>query len=92
MQTFQNNLFRPGAILHEVIAGALRSNGTTFGDWCKNNGLSITTVRNVTFGQSAGPRSKALLERLINDAGRDVVTVAYRARMDAEARSLARVA
>lgn len=90
--TFQNNLFQPGAILHEVIAGALRSKGSTFQEWCKNNGLSITAARNVTFGQSAGPRSREVLDRLINDAGRDVVTVSYRARMDAEAAKLARAA
>lgn len=88
---FQNNVFQPGAILHEVIAGALRSKGTTFQNWCKVNGLSITAARNVTFGQSAGPRSQAVLERMINDAGREVVTTAYRMRME-EATKLARVA
>lgn len=41
---------------------------------------------------SAGPRSQALLDRLIDDAGREVVTAAYRIRMDAEARKLAQVA
>lgn len=90
--TFQNNLFQPGAILHEVIAGALRAKGSTFQEWCKNNGLSITAARNVTFGQSAGPRSRDVLDRLINDAGREVVAVSYRARMDAEAAKLAKAA
>lgn len=88
---FQNNVFQPGIILHEVIVGALRSKGTTFQNWCKGNGLSITTARNVTFGQSAGPRSQAVLERMINDAGREVVATAYRVRME-EAAKLARVA
>ncbi len=82
--TFQNNLFQPGAILHEVIAGALRSKGITFQEWCKNNGLSITAARNVTFGQSAGPRSREVLDRLINDAGREVVAVSYRTRIEME--------
>lgn len=75
-----------------MIAGALRAKGSTFQEWCKNNGLSITAARNVTFGQSAGPRSREVLDRLINDAGRDVVTVSYRARMDAEAAKLAKAA
>lgn len=90
--TFQNNLFQPGAILHEVIAGAFRSKGSTFQDWCKTNNLSTTAARNVTFGQSAGPRSREMLERMIDAAGRDVVIVAYRARMETEAQKLARVA
>ena len=90
--SFQNNMFRPGAILHEVIAGALRANGSSFQEWVKNRGMSVTAVRNVTFGQSAGPRSQALLDQLINDAGREIVTVSYRIRMDAEAQKLAQVA
>lgn len=90
--SFQNIVFRPGVILHEVIVGALRANGDTFQNWCKNNNMSVTGVRQVTFGQSSGPRSQALLDRLINDAGREVVTAAYRIRMDAEARKLARAA
>jgi hypothetical protein len=84
----QNNVFRPGAILHEVIAGALRSRGETFQSWCVKNGLSTTAAKNVTFGMSAGPRSHAVLERMIDDAGREVVLAAYRLRMEAEARKL----
>ncbi len=52
--------------------------------------MSITTARNVTLGQAAGPRSQAVLERMINDAGREVVATAYRVRME-EAAKLARV-
>ncbi len=90
--SFQNNVFQPGTILHEVIAGAMRSQGTTLHDWCKNNGVSWTGVRQVTFGLSAGPRSQAVLDRLINAAGREAVTAAYRIRMDAEARKMAQAA
>ncbi|SIQ22248.1 hypothetical protein SAMN05421641_1057 [Paracoccus thiocyanatus] len=87
--SFQNNVFQPGAILHEVIAGAMRSRGTTLHEWCKDKGVAWSTVRQVTFGMSAGPRSQGLLDHLIEDAGREVVTAAYRVRMDAEAQKLA---
>lgn len=90
--SFQNIVFRPGAILHEVIVGALRSRGTSLAEWCKINDVKWNTLRSVTYGQSAGPRSQALLNRLINDAGREVVAVSYRTRMEAEARHLAKVA
>ncbi len=89
---FQNKVFQPGIILHEVITGALRAKGGNLSEWCKSNNLSVTTVRNVTFGQSAGPRSQGVLDRLIDDAGREVVAAAYRIRMDAEARKLAQTA
>lgn len=89
--SFQNKVFQPGTILHEVISGALRSRGTSLNEWCGREGLSITTMRQITFGMSAGPRSQAVLERLIDAAGREVVTAAYRIRMDAEAQN-ARVA
>lgn len=87
--SFQNNVFQPGTILHEVIAGALRSRGTTLHEWCKSNGLAWSTVRQITFGMAAGPRSQVVLEDLIDAAGREVVTAAYRIRMDAEAQKLA---
>ncbi len=90
--SFQNNLFQPGLILHEVIVGAFRSRGTSLSDWCRENGFNVTAVRQVTFGQSAGPRSRVVLTKLIEDAGRDVVAAAYRIRMDAEARKLAQIA
>ena len=87
--SFQNSMFRPGVILHEVIVGAMRSRGTTLNEWCKNNGVPWSTIRNVTFGVSAGPHSQAVLDRLIDAAGRNVVIAAYRVRMDAKASKLA---
>lgn len=87
--SFQNNLFQPGVILHEVLVGALRSRGETLTAWARGQGVAWATIRQVTFGQSAGPRSRALLDKLIDHAGREVVIAAYRARMDAEARKLA---
>ncbi|MFV0409780.1 MAG: hypothetical protein ACK5LJ_08845 [Paracoccus sp. (in: a-proteobacteria)] len=72
--------------------GALRSRGTSLNEWCTQRGYSITAVRQVTFGMSAGQRSKALLDRLIDDAGREIVSAAYRVRMDAEAQKLAEAA
>lgn len=90
--SFQNNMFRPGPILHEVIVGALRAKGSSLQEWVKSRGMSATAVRNVTFGQSAGPRSQALLYQLIKDAGREVVAVSYRIRMEAEAARIAKLA
>lgn len=54
--------------------------------------MAWTTIRQITFGLSAGPRSQKVLARLIDDAGREVVAAAYRARIDAEARKLAQTA
>ena len=90
--SFQNNVFQPGAILHEVIAGAMRSRGTNLHEWCKSNGVAWSTMRQITFGMSAGPRNQGLLERVIDAAGREVVTAAYRIRMGAEAQKLAQTA
>ncbi len=73
--SFQNIVFRPGQVLHDVIAGAFRSRGTTLNDWCKTNNVPWSSIRSVTLGQSAGPRGQALLNRLIEDAGREVVAV-----------------
>lgn len=81
-------MFQPGAILHEVIAGALKSKGTGFEAWCRENGLHPTTVRQATYGQSGGDRGQAILGQLIAAAGVDVVEAAYRQRMLIEAQKL----
>ena len=84
----QNKMFQPGTILHEVIVGALRANGSNFDAWCAENKVNRTTARLATFGQSGGPRGKQLLEKMIADAGPEVVEAAYRERMKAEAKKL----
>lgn len=74
----QNNpKFQPDTILHEVIVGAFRARGMTFGGWCTENGLTPTNARQATFGQSLGETGKANLERLIAAAGQEFVTDAY---------------
>jgi len=90
--TVNGNMFQPGVILHEVIAGALRSKGTSFDAWCKANDVHRTTARQATYGQSGGDRGKKLLQRMIDDAGPDVVALSYRTRIEAEAKSLEVVA
>lgn len=80
--------FQPGVILHDAIIGAFRSSGTTFDQWCKDNGIKPATARTATYGQSGGERGQSLLARIINDAGRELVSMAYAKRMIAEAARL----
>ena len=86
--TPKNISFQPGTILHEVIAGVFRASGTTFEAWCRENDVHPSTARNATYGQSAGDRGEAMLERIIDAAGRELVTAAYRKRMLDEASRL----
>jgi len=87
--TVKNKMFQPGTILHEVIVGAFRANGTSFRAWCDQNDLNYSTARLATFGQSGGKRGKELLQSMIEDAGPTVVEAAYRQRMLMEAEKLA---
>jgi len=80
--------FQPGHILHNVIVGAFRANGTTFSEWCKANDVAQANARNSTYGQSSGPMGKALLTRIIDAAGRDTVRILYLDRIRAEAKRL----
>lgn len=90
--TLSDNMFQPGVILHEVIAGALKANGSSFDAWCVDNAINRSTARQATYGQSGGDRGKAILESMITAAGRDVVALSYRARIQAEAKRLEGVA
>lgn len=80
--------FQPGKILHEVIVGAFRARGSSFSQWCADNGMQVNTANLATYGQSSGPRGRELLERIISDAGPEVVEAAYRERMTREAAKL----
>lgn len=82
----------PGAILNEVVVGAMRARGISLREWCNQNGVSPTCARQALYGLSGGDRGKALLDEMITAAGPDVVAVAYRQRMQAETASLAEVA
>ncbi|WP_102226835.1 hypothetical protein [Acidimangrovimonas sediminis] len=73
--------FQPGAILHDAIVGAFRAQGRGFDIWCAENGVSSSNARNATFGQSRGPKGRALLARIIDAAGRDFVMAAYAKRL-----------
>jgi len=73
--------FQPGVLLHEVIVGAFRVSGRTFDGWCKENGITQADARNFTFGQSRGERGARELQRIIDGAGRDLVTMLYSQRL-----------
>ncbi|NIZ13937.1 hypothetical protein [Phaeobacter sp. HF9A] len=76
--------YQPGAVLHSVIVGALRASGSSFEAWCKQNGVKPATARTATYGQSGGETGAALLDKIIEAAGRDMVEMAYSKRIRAE--------
>lgn len=73
--------YQPGAILHSAVVGAFKARGLSFEAWCAENGVAPNSARSATFGQSKGPKGKALLARMIEAAGPEVVEAAYLARL-----------
>lgn len=73
--------YQPGAILHDAIVGAFKTRGLSFEAWCAENDVVPSAARNATYGQSKGPKGKALLARMIAAAGPEVVEAAYLARL-----------
>ena len=73
--------FQRGAILHEVLVGALRAKGDTFHAWCLRHGVNPNVARNATFGQSRGPAGTGIVERMVQAADPDFVERAYRNRL-----------
>jgi lambda repressor-like predicted transcriptional regulator len=82
--------FQPGKILHDAIAGALRSNGLSLDRWCRENGYLRSTVMQATHGQMCGPKGLEILDRLIADAGVESVQLSYRFRILNEAKKFSR--
>ena len=80
--------YQPGAILHDAIVGAFKARGLSFEAWCAENSVVPSAARNVTFGQSKGPKGRALLARMIHAAGPEVVEAAYLARLRAHVSDL----
>lgn len=58
------------------------------GEWCRQQGINTTQARQAAFGQCRGERGQALLDAMIDAAGREVVEVSYRHRMIQEAERL----
>lgn len=69
--------------------GAFRSAGTSFEAWCKQNNIHTSTARMATYGQSGGDKGQALLNQIIDAAGRDVVVLSYKARIERHAAEVA---
>lgn len=80
--------YQPGAILHEAIVGAFRASGSGFEAWCASNKIAPSVARSATFGQSRGPKGKALLVRIVQAAGPEVVEAAYMARLKSHSHTL----
>lgn len=77
----------PGEWLHQAVMGALKGRGIKFEVWCKGAGISSSVARSYTYGLNAGPRSKDMLDKLIDDAGREVVLALYKHRLTEEAKA-----
>lgn len=73
--------YQAGSILHDAIVGAFKTSGGSFDAWCEQNQINPSAARNVTYGQSKGPKGRALLARLIEAAGPEVVHAAYMSRL-----------
>ncbi|AZB57233.1 hypothetical protein EBL89_18240 [Cereibacter sphaeroides] len=82
------DIFIPGAILHDAVMGAFKARGASFEVWCSERGIYSTAARSATYGQSRGPKGSELLREIIDAAGRDVVRTAYVARVVAHAGDL----
>lgn len=79
--TLNISKYQPGLILHESIIGSFRANGDNLHAWCERNGVNKSVVRNVTFGQTGGAKSKVLLAQIIEAAGAETVSHIYECRM-----------
>ena len=88
----KKRMFQQGTILNEVVVGIFRANGTTLSKWCTQNNVSPTQAQNALCGTSSGTNGLALMERLVDAAGRDVVEVAYRKRIQMHAEAIGEVA
>lgn len=80
--------FQPGLVLYEVVTGAFRTKGASLEAWSRENGLIPNTGRNALYGASSGAAAQRLVEKMVDAAGRDVVELAYRSRMDQHTRDL----
>lgn len=73
--------FQPGAILHDAIMGVMKARRLSLEDWCAANGCTPSAIRNATYGQGRGPKGRALLDKLLETVGRDLVRPAYEHRL-----------
>lgn len=69
--------FQPGVLLHDAVMGAFRAQGLSFENWLVEQGIPPATARGATFGQSKGPKGKALLARILEKANPEIVRTLY---------------
>lgn len=81
--------FQPGAMLHDAIVAAFRANNGSFESWLAERGIPSATARGATYGQSRGPKGRALLDALIEVADPEMVRSLYLRRLDRHRAELA---
>lgn len=69
-------------MLHDAIMGAFRAQGGSFEVWLSEQGIPPATARGATYGQSKGPKGKALLSRILDAAGPEIVKTLYLDRLN----------
>lgn len=81
--------FQPGTILYEVILGAFKASGVSFEVWCRENDVNPAAARSALKGFSSGNQGQAVIRKLVEGAGAEVVAVAYRTRIERHAAEFA---
>lgn len=81
--------FQPGTILYEVILGAFKASGISFEEWCRANDVNPAAARSALKGFSTGTQGQAVIRKLVEGAGAEVVKVAYRIRIERHAAEVA---
>lgn len=82
-------VFQPGLIFYEVMLGCFKASGRSFHHWCKENDVSHAAACAALKGSSAGDKGAALIEKMVDAAGPQVVATAYRARIERHAAEVA---
>jgi hypothetical protein len=82
--------YQPGAILHDAIMAGLRARNRTLVDFCAERGIDTQAARQASFGQSGGPKGRALVAAMIEAAGPAFVHQVYISRLAEHHAAMAR--
>ena len=77
-------LLQPGAMFLAAWRGCMMVQGMTLADWARQNDISQQVLRQIATGTINGPKGKAVREKMIEAAGRELLVKAIADRWQRE--------
>lgn len=75
--TENSTLIQPGPVFWNVFRGAITAHGVGVTAWAKQEGLKVANLKPMATGQTNGPKSRLIRQKMMDAVGEDIFRALY---------------